>query len=101
MEIKNPQVTLKSENSVNIQIHNNSDINYELVADKNLAEVSFPSNITLEANKTVVLRVSGKMKDLNASKKIVLPYVVKNLLIKPEKGLPVELKLDIQFQPDI
>jgi len=99
VEIKNPQVTLKGENSVNIQIHNNSDINYELVADKSLDELSFPSHITLEANKTVVLRVSGKMKDLNASKKIVLPYVVKNLLIKPEKGLPVELKLKVKFVP--
>jgi len=99
VKIKNPQVTIKGENSVNIQIHNSSDISYELESDTTLADVSFPSKVTLEANKTVVLRVSGKMKDLNASKEIVLPYVVKNLLIAPDTGLPVGLKLNISFVP--
>ncbi len=99
VKIKNPQVTIKGTNGVNIQIHNDSDISYELVSDTTLTNVSFPSNITLDAHKTVLLRVRGKVKDLNATKEIALPYVVKNLLIEPAKGLPVELKLNVTFVP--
>ncbi|MBN2414159.1 histidinol-phosphatase [candidate division KSB1 bacterium] len=99
VKIKNPQITIKGTNSVNIQIHNDSDISYELVSDTTLTDIFYPSTITLQANKTVVLTVGGKIKDINATKEIALPYVAKNLLIEPAKGLPVKLKLHVNFIP--
>jgi len=101
VKIINPQVTTKGENSVNIQIHNDSDISFELESDTTLVDLSYPSKITLEAHKTVLLRVTGKLKDLNTTKEISVPYIVNNLLVKPEEGLPVELKLNITFKPVI
>jgi len=99
IEIINPDVTITGKGSVNIQIHNNSQIDFELIADGKSDEISFPSKITLYTDKTVLLKISAKSETLTGTKKIRLPYKVENLLVAPQQGLNIELPININFIP--
>jgi hypothetical protein len=99
VRIVNPDVSIRGKGGTTIQIQNHSDVSFELVSDGELEEVAFPGEITLYANKTVLLRVSGKSESLSGRKKLTIPYIVKNCLVAPEKGLSVTFPLTITFHP--
>ena len=65
-----------------------------------LSEVSFPEDLTLAAGKTVLLAVTGKTTTQKGQKTLRLPYTVTNLLIGPNRPLPVTLELDVTFIPE-
>jgi len=96
IEIKNPGTAIKGKGSANLQIYNRSDIPFELVANGKINEASGPEKITLYSNRTVLVRVTGNADKLVGKEEIGIPYIVKNLLIAPEKSLPVELKVAIE-----
>lgn len=99
LEVKTPKVAVKGKGRVNFQVYNKSDITFELEADRDLQDVSFPKRLSLPANKTVLLTVESKSEKLSGEKVIAIPYKVVNLLIAPDEGLPVELKFKINFVP--
>jgi 3',5'-nucleoside bisphosphate phosphatase len=99
IEISNPQVTIKGKGSVRIEVYNKSDITYELTSNGELPEASFPKNIKLPAGKSILFTLKGKSTELSVEKEIGIPYKVKNLLIAPNEGLPVELKVKVNFVP--
>jgi hypothetical protein len=99
IEISNPQVTIKGKGSVRIEVYNKSDITYELTSNGELEEVSFPKNIKLPAGKSILFTLKSKTNDLSDDKEINIPYKVNNLLIAPGEGLPVELKVKVNFVP--
>ena len=99
IEIINPEVTVKGKGGTTIQIRNNSDISFELAADGESEYVSAPKNITLYAGKVVLFGIRGKKENESSKKLIRLPYRVKNLLIKPDTGLQVELKMGVNLRP--
>jgi hypothetical protein len=100
VKIVNPVVSIHGDGRTTIQIRNCSDVSFDLIAEGELEEISFPRQITLYANKTVLLRVSGKSESLSGTKELKLPYKVKNCLIAPELGLPVTLPINITFHPE-
>ena len=81
------------------QIHNRSDLSFILVADGNLEELSVPGKITLYAGKTTLFKIKGKSGSFSGGKAISIPYRVQNLLVAPETGLPVDLKIHVTFVP--
>ncbi|MFC1724797.1 Sb-PDE family phosphodiesterase, partial [candidate division KSB1 bacterium] len=97
IEIKTPEITFRGKSGRSIQIKNNSDISYELTADRENEFISGPKTAVLYPGKTVIFRISSKSENLKGKKNISLSYIVKNLLIEPEKGLPVELKFKAIF----
>ena len=99
IKIINPDVTITGKGRVNMQIHNNSQIDFELIADGKSDEISFPSKITLYADKTVLLKIRAKSKTLTGTKKICLPYKVENLLVAPQQSLSIELPINVTFIP--
>lgn len=99
IEIINPEVTINGKSSTAIQIRNNSDISYKLTADGESEFISAPKNITLHAGKVVLFGIKGKKENISAKKLVRLPYRIKNLLIKPETGLPVKLKIGVNLRP--
>jgi hypothetical protein len=99
IEISNPKVTIKGKGNVNIEVYNKSDITFELESIGELQEVSFPKKIKFPANKSILLSVKSKSDTLSGEKEISLPYKVNNLLIAPKEGLPVEIKIKINFIP--
>ena len=52
-------------------------------------------NITLFAEKTILLGIKSTADSFIAQSKVRLPYRVKNLLIEPGIGLPVVLEIDV------
>jgi hypothetical protein len=99
IEIMNPEVSLKGKSSAYIQIHNESDISFELTAEGEVEGLSTPNALTLHAGKTVLFAIRGKSDDLSGTEKIIAHYRVNNLLIAPGKGLPVELEIEVTFMP--
>jgi hypothetical protein len=97
IRIKNPDLTLKGTERGYFQIRNSSDIDYELVLDKQIEDFWVPETITLYADRTVFFIVRSKSKEISGEKKLEPSYKVKNLKISPEDGLPVTLKFNITF----
>ncbi|UCE07610.1 MAG: histidinol-phosphatase [bacterium] len=100
IEILNLNVSIKGSGRANIQIHNQSDLIFELVSEKEIEEVSIPEGIKLYPDRTMLFQIKGKSKSLSGKKKFSIPFVVENLLIDPDKGLPVTLDIEINFIPE-
>jgi len=99
VEIINPDVTIKGKGTVNIQIRNVSEIDFELATEGLGDGILVPPQMTLYGGKTILFRIKGKSESISGRKKIRIPYKVKNLLIAPEEGLPVELIINVNFIP--
>jgi len=82
---------------INIQIHNSSCVTLELHASGKIENVSFPQQLTLYAGKTVLSKIKTDQKQPRPEE-LALPYVVKNLRVAPDKGLPVRLKIILTSQ---
>jgi len=95
----NPSLTIKGKQRIYLQIENKSDLNYKLIATQKFKEISTPDSLTLLAGKIVLLDISSKSKTLSGKKKFKLPFIVKNLLVAPNKGMSIELPVEITFIP--
>lgn len=99
VEILNPQVSVTGRSRVYVQIRNFSDVPYELELAGKVEHITVPEKIVLHGNRTVIFTIRAKTEDMSGSKEFAVPYVVKNLLIAPGKGLPVTVNLKVDFTP--
>ncbi len=99
VEIKTPEMGITGTGRAYVQIYNDSDVKYTLVLNGENEYVTLPRSITLYPGKTVMVSLRGKSESLTGLKKIILPYVVENLYVQPSEGMPVELSVDVRFQP--
>ncbi len=100
IQILNPIVSIKGTGREMIQIENQSDLIYELVSEKEIEEISIPGELKLYPDKIMRFQIRGKSKNLTGKRKFTVPFVVKNLLIAPEKGLPIVLNVEVNFFPE-
>jgi hypothetical protein len=91
------EVTIKGKAKAYVRIHNSSELDLELVADGLSEQVTAPKEITLYADKTVMMTISGKQTSLSGTQKIRIPYKVKNFLVAPDENLRVELAMNAKF----
>ena len=80
----------------NVQITNNSDVDFELFRADTLAEITFPKKITLYSGKTVLFNVKKTAKLMKGKMKLSLPYKVQNLLVTPVQPLKISLELEVE-----
>jgi len=99
IEIKNPNITIRGKGRSYIQIYNKSDVSFELIAEGESKDITFPKNVTLYADKTVLLGISGKSEKMVGKKGVQIPYQVQNLWIAPKKGLSIKLNIDVDYIP--
>lgn len=99
IEILHTGVTLKGKSRAAIQVHNKSQIPFELVSAGEVQDLSVPKRITLHPDKTIIMSYRATSDTLNVHRKVSIPYRVKNLLIAPEEGLPVSLDINLTFLP--
>jgi len=99
VDVVNPDISIKRKGSAYIQLRNKSDVPFELEMENEIDEVSAPKSVKLYPNRTVLLPISDKSKEISGKKNVNIPYRVKNVLIDPEFGLPVEIKLSLEFIP--
>ena len=95
IELVNFESDLSSGGTFYIQIKNKSEIPFHLISDGKPEGVEYPEEITLHAEKTVIMPVRISRKDANNMDKIILPYVVKNMFIDRDKSLPVEIVVEL------
>ncbi|MCP5523056.1 MAG: histidinol-phosphatase [Verrucomicrobiales bacterium] len=95
--IINPEGDIRGKGRRYVQVHNASDVSFELRRKGTLAEVSFPEQVELAAGRTVLLEVSGTGTAEPGERQFALPYVVENLLVAPETGLEVSLPVRLTF----
>lgn len=97
VSLLNPKVKIVGKGSAYVQIHNSSQVCLELEKAGELPDLSVPENIKLQPNKTMLFRVQSRVEGKTGSQKIKIPYRVKNILVAPDQGLPVELEVEIEF----
>ncbi len=99
IEIINPAVEIEGrrKRKTFIQIRNKSEIDFELVANGKIDNISVPRKIILYGDKTILLWIRVKQDTPPGTKQIRIPYKVKNLLTGFEKNLAVEWIIDVDF----
>ncbi|HNR97729.1 MAG TPA: Sb-PDE family phosphodiesterase [Planctomycetota bacterium] len=103
IEIKNPRIQIVRKGRAWVQIHNASEVRYELEAaepagaEESSAGLSVPKAASLPAGKTVLFPISGVSDEAAGSRSYRLPYRVKNLLTAPNEGLRVTIDLEVTF----
>ena len=96
IELLNPTIEWQGKKRQYLQIHNGSDITFELAQSDTSSVFKFQDKITLYARNTVLLELRGKSENPAQSGHVELSYEVKNLKIYPEKGLPVVFKINVE-----
>lgn len=94
VHLKNPEIALGREKTIYLQLHNTSDIDFNLSARDKVEGVEFQKEVSLPAQRTRMLRV--KLNSVDAGENLIsLPYQVDNALIAPGKPLPVDVKFEV------
>jgi hypothetical protein len=96
----NPAAEFRSTGSVLVQIHNESEIEYQLERDGEVEGVIFPASLTLPPLKTVVAKVQVTSMEPVGKREVGLPYRVTNMLVAPGRALRVELPMEITVVPN-
>jgi hypothetical protein len=99
VQFVNPQVTLRADRAVNLQIHNRSDVPFLLERSGPVPELAFPAKLTLPPHKTVLAQVRSTATDRRESRTFRLPYRVTNLLVGPGRALDTGLEVRVDFVP--
>ena len=97
--VKNPAITVRGQGRAYVQIENTSDITYRLLRVTGPMAIRVPDEVHLEANATAILEVRGLVDDLRDTRQIDVRYVVENLKIAPDTGMPVTINLEVTFVP--
>jgi len=100
IEVTTTKTVIEGRGSATVQIRNMSDIPFELEYMGGLTEFSVPASITIPAGKTTVMTVKATADTRPGSQTVKLPYRVNNLYIEPEKGMPVELNINVKYVPE-
>ena len=97
--VKNPAITVRGQGRAYVQIENTCDITYRLLRVTGPMAMRVPDEVHLEANATAILEVRGLVDDLRDTRQIDVRYVVENLKIAPDTGMPVTINLEVTFVP--
>ncbi len=97
IQISTPRPNLRPKGSTLLHIKNSSPISYELVLRKTAKEISLPKKLTLVAGKTVLLEVRNGTNKYAGPTEVTLPYNITNFVTKPSEGLPVDIKVTLNF----
>ena len=98
IEIVSPQITFIDKEITYIQIHNDSDIDYEIETTGESELVSLPKHFVLYGGKTSIIQAHKKAKNVYGRKTVHIPVIIKNLYTEPEQGMADELDFSIRFE---
>lgn len=97
IHLEHPAVTLRGRERVVIQVRNDSDLRFELRGKNQFDEMTVSEQVVIPGGKTALLTLQTKPDVPAAQKRFQLSYVVENLKIDPEQGLPVTFDIDVTF----
>jgi hypothetical protein len=93
----NDRFQLKGKARHHLQIHNHSDLDFQLKRKGEIAELNAPAALVLPAGKTVLFEVRGKNAALEGEHSISLPYRVENLLVGPDQPFETAVQVHVDF----
>ena len=99
INIENPVINLTERSAAVLQIFNGSDVPFQLQSQTDEIDISVSGEVTLQPGKVSVIAVrkSKSASPAPATRKIDLSFIVENLKIRPDKGLPIVLVVDVKF----
>ena len=100
IQLMQQPLRFKGKQTKNLQIHNASDVPFELELVTSADDLSVPAQITLPPRRTVLFQVRSQSATLSAEREARPRYRIKNLLVAPGKGLEVELPFAVRFAPE-
>lgn len=98
VRVLTPKVTVRGTGRAYVQIHNDSDIPYQLRLIGVDADLSFPKELKLPGGKTALLELRGKGEDRQGERDLKLDCRVKNLLVRPDEPLNSTLSFTVTLQ---
>ncbi len=100
IQLMQQPLRFKGKQTKNLQIHNASDVPFELELVTSADDLSVHAQITLPPRRTVLFQVRSLSATLSAEREARPVYRIKNLLVAPGKGLEVELPFAVRFAPE-
>ena len=97
IELLTPRVALEPGGQGYVQIQNDSDVRFELTGGGSAGGVVAPTDVVLSANRTSLFALSAGEEAQPGVVRLELAYVVSNLLVEPDRGLPVELAVEVEI----
>jgi hypothetical protein len=99
VQLLKSKIILTGTDRVLLQIHNDSEIPYQLNRAGQVKGLQFPGALTLPAQKTILAEVKSTSADQSGTRNVALPYRVTNVLVGPATALRVAFKLEVTFKP--
>ncbi|MEE4311290.1 MAG: Sb-PDE family phosphodiesterase [candidate division KSB1 bacterium] len=97
VSLRNTELIVEGRETAYVHIENLSDLPFHLILEAVSDEIHLPEEITLAANGTVLFSIRKKIKDLKGDRVYTLPFIVKNLWIAPDTGLPAKFSVSVRF----
>jgi hypothetical protein len=98
VKILTPDIEISGKKRVYVMIRNKSDIPFELEANGSVGGIRAYRSIMLLPDRTTYFYVQSTSQECKGLQEIRLPYIAKNLYVKPAEGMPVELLLNVNFK---
>ena len=95
--VLNPEIQIEGKKEVLVQVQNHSDLPFELEPVGKEDGLLRYSGLDLPPRRIGLMRVSAPAGVRPSLKSMTLPFRVKNLLVAPDQGLPVDLNLKVNF----
>ena len=95
IELVNNNIDYSSGGTFYVQVANRSEIPFYLISIDQPDGVEYPEEITLYPERTVMIQIRLSSQAANDHDEIKLPYIVKNVLINKDTGLPVEINISV------
>ena len=96
IEIENSTIRYKDKKQIFIRIKNQSQTDFKLTLREPVHGFDIPDEFILYAEKTNLMPVKKTTETEKKVMELHPPYIVNNLLIRPDIGLPVEITLKIE-----
>jgi 3',5'-nucleoside bisphosphate phosphatase len=100
VRLTQPTLQLEGKQTKYLQIHNASDIRYELELVSKVDDLTLPGQIALPPGRTILFPVRSLAAKLEERRSLNPVYRIKNLLVAPGQGLEVELPFEVLFSPE-
>jgi hypothetical protein len=93
VKIVSAPVSLENKKTKYVMVHNSSDVDFVLKSTQNSVGYGYKKEVTLKANRTTLIDVSGKSDEVKNQSVLKLEYEVTNLIIAPEECMKVVIEV--------
>ncbi len=94
VKILTEYVGLENKTAKFIQLHNSSDVDFNLKSSQTAVGFNYKKEVILKAHRTTMIEVSGTSDEIKTQPRLKLEYEVTNLIVAPGENLQITLEAD-------